>query len=45
LGEKVALMRSHFISAEQIRDMAAAHGHSTLIERDGQFTAWITVDK
>jgi ubiquinone/menaquinone biosynthesis C-methylase UbiE len=45
LGEKVALMRSHFISAEQIRDIVVAQGCSAAIERDGQFTAWISVDK
>jgi ubiquinone/menaquinone biosynthesis C-methylase UbiE len=45
LGEKVALMRSHFYSAEEIRDMVAAHGYSAIIERDGQFTAWVSVDK
>jgi demethylmenaquinone methyltransferase/2-methoxy-6-polyprenyl-1,4-benzoquinol methylase len=45
LGEKIALMRSHFITAEQLRDMVAAHGYSAIIERDGQFTAWVSVDK
>jgi len=45
LGEKLALMRSHFISAEQLRDMVAAQGYSAVIERDGQFTAWVSVDK
>jgi ubiquinone/menaquinone biosynthesis C-methylase UbiE len=45
LGEKVALMRSHFFSAEQIRDMVTAWGYSAAIERDGQFTAWVSVDK
>ena len=45
LGEKIALMRSHFYSAEQIRGMVAAYGHSAAIERDGQFTAWVSVDK
>lgn len=44
-GEKIALMRSHFYSAEQIRGMVAAYGHSAAIERDGQFTAWVSVDK
>jgi ubiquinone/menaquinone biosynthesis C-methylase UbiE len=44
-GEKLALMRSHFYSAEQIRDMIAAQGYSAAIERDGQFTAWVSVDK
>jgi ubiquinone/menaquinone biosynthesis C-methylase UbiE len=45
LGEKVALMRSHFYSAEQIRDMITTQGYSAAIERDGQFTAWVSVDK
>ena len=45
LGEKVALMRSHFYSAEEIRDMVTAQGYSAVIERDGQFTAWVSVDK
>jgi len=45
LGEKLALMRSHFYSAEQIRDMVAVHGLPAIIERDGQFTAWIIVDR
>jgi ubiquinone/menaquinone biosynthesis C-methylase UbiE len=45
LGEKLALMRSHFYSAERIRDMIAAHGYRADIERDGQFTTWVSVDK
>ena len=45
LGERLALMRSHFYSAEQIRDMLAAQGYSAVIARDGQFTAWVSVDK
>jgi demethylmenaquinone methyltransferase/2-methoxy-6-polyprenyl-1,4-benzoquinol methylase len=45
LGEKFALMRSRFYSAEQIRDMITARGYSAVIERDAQFTAWISVDK
>lgn len=45
LGEKVALMRSHFYSVEQIRDMVTEHGLTASIERDGIFTAWIVVDK
>jgi ubiquinone/menaquinone biosynthesis C-methylase UbiE len=45
VGEKVALMRSRFISAEQVRDIVAAQGYSAMIERDGQFTAWVSVDK
>jgi hypothetical protein len=38
-------MRSHFYSAGQIRDMVAAQGYSAAIECDGQFTAWVSVDK
>jgi ubiquinone/menaquinone biosynthesis C-methylase UbiE len=45
LGEKAALMRSHFHTAEQIRDMIAAQGLPAAIERDEQFSAWIIVDK
>jgi demethylmenaquinone methyltransferase/2-methoxy-6-polyprenyl-1,4-benzoquinol methylase len=45
LGEKLALMRSRFYSAEQIRDMIAGHGLSAAIERDNQFSAWVSVDK
>jgi ubiquinone/menaquinone biosynthesis C-methylase UbiE len=45
LGEKLALMRSHFYSAEQIRDMVMAQGYAAVIEQDGQFTAWVSVDK
>ncbi len=32
-GEKLALMRSHFYAAEQIRGMIAAHGLAAVIER------------
>jgi ubiquinone/menaquinone biosynthesis C-methylase UbiE len=44
-GEKLALMRSHFLSPEQIRDMVAAYGVSAQIEVDGFITTWIIVDK
>jgi demethylmenaquinone methyltransferase/2-methoxy-6-polyprenyl-1,4-benzoquinol methylase len=45
LGDKIALMRSHFYSAGQIRHMVAAHGYAAAIERDRQFTTWVSVDK
>ena len=45
LGEKVALMRSHFYTAEQIRDMIGVPVCSVVIERDGQFSVWVSVDK
>jgi demethylmenaquinone methyltransferase/2-methoxy-6-polyprenyl-1,4-benzoquinol methylase len=45
LAEKLALMRSHFRSPEEIRDMISAHGASVNIESDGRFSVWIVVDK
>ena len=45
LGEKAALMRSRFYTAEQIHDMIAAHDLPVTIERNGQFSAWVIVDK
>ncbi len=45
LAEKLALMRSHFYSAEEIQAMARAHQARAEIVRDGHFTAWVVVDK
>ena len=45
LAEKLALMRSHFYSPEEIQAMAQGHQARTEIVRDGRFTAWIVVDK
>jgi ubiquinone/menaquinone biosynthesis C-methylase UbiE len=45
LGEKVALMRSHFYSPERIAEFASRLGYPARIERDNQITAWIVVDK
>ena len=45
LAEKLALMRSHFHAPEEIQAMARAHQGRAEIVRDGQFTAWVVVDK
>ena len=45
LGEKLALMGSHFYSPHQIGVMMAANGLDPVIEHDGQFTAWVIADK
>jgi ubiquinone/menaquinone biosynthesis C-methylase UbiE len=45
VAEKLALMRSHFYSAEQIRSMIAAHGLAAEISTDQVFTSWVVVDK
>lgn len=45
LGEKLALMGSHFSAPKEIAAMAAAHGGRVAVDRDGQFSAWITFDK
>lgn len=45
LAEKAALMHSRFYYPAQIRDMALALGVSARVEADGQFAAWVVVDK
>lgn len=45
LAEKLALMGSHFSSPQQIGYLMAANGLDARIERDGQFTAWVTAVK
>ncbi len=45
LAEKLFLMRSHFYTPQQIRDMIAALGYSAKIETDGRYTAWVVVTK
>ncbi len=45
LAEKVLLMRSHFLSPQEIRALLEAHGQSAEIQSDGQFAAWIYTDK
>lgn len=44
LGEKIALMRSHFISAENISRLFDYSNARIRIERDG-FNSWVIVDK
>ena len=44
LAEKIALMRSHFISPPKIASLFNFPGTTSLIERD-QFNAWIIIEK
>jgi len=45
LAEKLFLMQSHFFSPDQIRDMFLAAGGNVSIEHDGNYTAWIIIEK
>ena len=45
LAEKILLMHSHFLSPGQIRDMFVAAGGKVSIEHDGNYTAWIVIEK
>lgn len=45
LFETLALMHSHFHTARDISALVASYGQSAQVERDGQFAAWIIVDK
>jgi demethylmenaquinone methyltransferase/2-methoxy-6-polyprenyl-1,4-benzoquinol methylase len=45
LLEKILLMRSHFNTPQDIRDMIESHGCSAAIENDAGYRAWIVVDK
>jgi ubiquinone/menaquinone biosynthesis C-methylase UbiE len=45
LAEKLLLMRSHFYTIGQIKNMILNHNVNVSIEHDGRFTAWIIVDK
>ena len=45
VAEKVMLMRSHFLSPQEIRTLLEAHGQEAAIQSDGQFAAWIYTDK
>jgi len=45
LAEKLALMRSHFYSPADIRDMITAHGMAARIESDDGFAAWVVAEK
>jgi hypothetical protein len=45
IAEKITLMRSHFLSPREIHALIATHGLQAEIQDDGQFAAWIFVDK
>jgi ubiquinone/menaquinone biosynthesis C-methylase UbiE len=44
LGEKIALMRSHFLAPPKIVELFDTNVASTQIKRDG-FNAWISIEK
>ena len=43
--EKLLMMRSYFHKPEEIKKMAEACGGSAQVELDGEFTAWVVVEK
>lgn len=45
LAEKLFLMQSHFFSPARIQDMFLAAGSNVSIEHDGNYTAWIIIEK
>ena len=45
LAEKIFLMRSHFHTPEQIRDMVVDCGLAASIIRNNDFRAWVVADK
>jgi ubiquinone/menaquinone biosynthesis C-methylase UbiE len=45
VAEKLLLMRSHFYTIGQIKNMVLDHNVNVSIEYDGRFTAWIIIDK
>ena len=45
LGEKAALMQSHFYYPAEIRDMVAAQGLPAQVVSDGGFVAWVVAEK
>lgn len=45
IAEKLFLMRSHFVSPEQIRHLLEEFGVSARIETDGGYISWVVVDK
>ncbi len=44
LAEKLALMRSRFLTPEAIGAVVHAHGHRVTIRRDQQFRAWVVAE-
>lgn len=45
LFEKIALMRSRFLSPETIKQMIASFGYEAAISRDDSYSAWIAATK
>jgi len=45
LAEKMMLMRSHFNTPQEIREMIASYGISAKIVNDERYTAWVVAKK
>ena len=45
LGEKLMLMGSHFLTPDDIKTCIEKQGYTAQIQSDGEFAAWIIVDK
>jgi demethylmenaquinone methyltransferase/2-methoxy-6-polyprenyl-1,4-benzoquinol methylase len=45
LAEKMMLMRSHFHTPQQIRQMIESKGCTAQIDHDGRYTAWMAAKK
>ncbi len=43
--EKLLLMRSQFYTPEELKTLVETHGGTAHIEDDGQFIAWVVVEK
>jgi predicted SAM-dependent methyltransferase len=44
-AEKLALMKSHFHTPEEIRKMVANHGYQAKVESDEEYAIWVIVEK
>ncbi|MFN2187405.1 MAG: class I SAM-dependent methyltransferase [Candidatus Promineifilaceae bacterium] len=45
VAEKIALMRSHFLSPREIEEQLLKHNLQTHIVKDAKYTAWIVAEK
>jgi demethylmenaquinone methyltransferase/2-methoxy-6-polyprenyl-1,4-benzoquinol methylase len=45
LGERLALMGSHFYTSKQIVDQVRSHGLDATVKRNGRLQFWIVADK
>ena len=45
LGERLALMGSHFYTSKQIVEQIRSHGLDATVKRNGRFQFWVVADK